>query len=242
MVQREEQLKAEIGERLQWALERQGPEPRSIRWLEAEMGQRDADITSYGAIRSYVKGEKLPPITFLEEAADALAVRREWLVLGEGEMTSAEEDLREQGAERLLADHPQLRQWPSRMRGIFVELLAAYGLQAPQAEAVLPGGDIGSEQVAGLERDLVFLVTLPLQCWGFRDFEDLSVRERYNYLLNMLGALLVSVKSRARGDSLEDHAESLLPALRRAAEEPPELTQAERERAERLQAEIGEKT
>lgn len=217
MVRREAQLREEISDRLTWALERQGPEPRSIRWLEGEMQEREADITSYGAVRSYVKGEKLPPLTFLEEAAEALSVRREWLILGEGEMTPSEENLREQGIEELCARHPQLTKWPDPALEVFVELLGAYALQAPEGEEMLADEDDGLK--TNLEEDLICLTTLPLRCWGFRGLEDLSRRERYSFLLNMLSAALVAVESRAQGDPLSDRAASLLPALRRATEE-----------------------
>lgn len=236
MPRREEQLKEEISRRLRRALERAGD--RSVRSLEKAMRDRDADVRSYASINGYVKGEKLAPVTFLVEAADELGVRPEWLVLGTGEMTAVEEQLGgEAAAAQALASLPGLEGWPERAREVFVELFGSYVLQAPDHHEAAET-ETGAEMWAELAQDLVLLTTLPLRSWGFRDLEDLDERERFAYLLSVLNSLLVAVEGKEDGDALSDHAESLVPRLRRAAEEPPELTQAERERAERLQAEI----
>lgn len=229
---REDILKEEISDRLQRALERAGN--RSIRSLESAMRERESDITSYGAIRAYVQGEKLAPLTFLMEAAEELGIRPEWLILGEGEMTPVEEELGDQGLDELLASHSELGQWPPRAREIFVELLGSYVLQTPDHTKVTQT-EIGTEVWAVLVRDLVFLTTLPLRSWGFREIEDLSHRERFTYLLSVLNGLLVAVKGKEDGDPLSDHAESLIPALRGAVEEPGGIREEELARIERLQ-------
>lgn len=226
-MQRERVLKSEIGERLQVALARQGN--RSIRSLEAEMADRKADITSYAAIRSYVKGEKLPPLTFLMEAAEVLSVRSEWLILGEGEISAVEEEVTGRGAmEHLVARHPELERWPTEMRALLMDLIGRYVLQAPDGGFVVhDAGELGVrvwEEVAG---DLVFLTSLPLRSWGFRGLEEMSTRERTAYLMSMLNALGIATHGIEEGDSFADHAESLLPVLQRAGEEPSEPTEYE---------------
>lgn len=235
MVKREEQIKEDVSGRLRRAMERR--RGMSIRGLEEEMREREADITSYGAVRNYVKGEKLPPLTFLEEAAEVLAVRPEWLILGSGEMTEPEETLAEEGIVHLLEEHPEASEWPERARELFVELLGSYVLQTPE-HVELTETDIGREKWAELERDLFFLVSLPLRSWGFRELTDLSQRERFNYLLSILNGLLVAVEGVEAGDGIQDHTESLLPRLRQVAGEESELTAAEVGRAERLEEEL----
>ena len=212
-MQRQGTLKKEISQRLNRALKRH--DNRSIRSLESAMSARGSDITSYGAIRAYIKGEKLPPLTFLMEAADELSVRPEWLILGEGEMTTSEQRITEDEDAELLAMYPETETWPADARRVLMGLHLACLLQAPDhLQAIEVGKDVSS----GLQADLVFLVTLPLRCWGFTSIEDLSEHERHTYLLMMLTALRLAVKRKEPGDSIRTYADGLLPALRRMAE------------------------
>lgn len=232
MARREKQLKEEISRRLRRALQRQGD--RSVRSLEKAMRNRDADIQSYASINGYVKGEKLPPVTFLMEAADELGVRPGWLILGRGEMTAVEEQLSGERAAQVLASVSELEAWPERAREVFVELFGSYVLQAPDHHDV-GDSETGAKVWADLAQDLVLLTTLPLRSWGFRDLEDLTERERFAYLLSVLNGLLVAVKGKEDGDPLSDQAESLLPRLRQEGA-LPKFTDAEKRRVRQLGA------
>src|SRR5688572_11535618 len=139
---REEALKAEISDRLQRALEWQGD--RSIRSLESAMTAKGSQITSYGAIRSYVQGERLPPLTFLVDAAEELSVRSEWLILGRGEMTEAAEHVAYDEGE-LLSVYPDLALWPEPARDVLLGMIVNHMTQAPDLlslESLLAGTEI----------------------------------------------------------------------------------------------------
>ena len=211
-MERASELKVEISRRLRRALEKDN---RSIRSLESAMSARGSDITSYGAIRAYIKGEKLPPLTFLMEAADELSVRPEWLILGEGGMTTSEQKIATDEEEELRAKYPETENWPADARRVLLGLHLACIYQAPDhLEAIEVGKDVSS----GVQADLVFLATLPLRGWGFTSLEDMSEHERHSYLMMMLTALRLAVKGHRAGDSMLTYADGLLPALRRMVE------------------------
>lgn len=86
-----------IGARLELALAR-----RPIRWLEREMAARGERV-GYSTVYRYVKGQVVPPIRWLQEAAEVLGVREPWLILDFGSVTDSEEALgREEDRRKVL--------------------------------------------------------------------------------------------------------------------------------------------
>jgi len=93
--------------RLRTALERR---EISIREFQRLMEATGIEGTSYPAVHRALQGKPVPAIDFLEGAARILDVRREWLILGAGEMTEEEQ--------RKTTEAPE----PPAMRGADVDL------------------------------------------------------------------------------------------------------------------------
>ena len=84
-----------FAERLRHAIETR-MERGSIREFHKRIAERDVSGSSYPVIHRYLKGEVMPPLDFLEAAAEVLRVRPAWLILGEGEPTEFETAVSEQ--------------------------------------------------------------------------------------------------------------------------------------------------
>lgn len=77
------------GERLRAAIERS---EYSIRAFQRAMEAKDVSGSTYPTINAYLKDESTPSLEFMEEAADLLAVRPEWLAFERGEPTTEQEE------------------------------------------------------------------------------------------------------------------------------------------------------
>lgn len=66
----------------------------SIRAFQQALQERGARGSAYASVHSYVKGEAIPSLEFVETAADVLGVRPEWLGFGRGEPTEEQEENR----------------------------------------------------------------------------------------------------------------------------------------------------
>ena len=94
----------EIAHRLKEALGSQG-------WSVTELVDRlkavDASVKGSTAVFHYTSGKKVPPIRFVEEAADILGVRPSWLAFGEGpRRPEADPDWKESDIpQRRIGDH-----------------------------------------------------------------------------------------------------------------------------------------
>ena len=82
-----------IADRLERALAMKG---KTRHWLHKQLHDVTPPVrgSAYASVRSYCRGEKPPPLEFLEAAADVLKVRLEWLREGEGEPTEWDAQLR----------------------------------------------------------------------------------------------------------------------------------------------------
>ena len=93
--------------RLRWAIDRQPREGRrrGLRLFQRRMESRAKELTeeddvqlegvALSSIQTYLRGEVVPPLTFLQEAAGVLVVREAWLILHDGEPTEDEERARQ---------------------------------------------------------------------------------------------------------------------------------------------------
>jgi hypothetical protein len=91
--------------RLQWAIDRQPWQGRrrGLRLFQSRIEERARELEKAGgklegvhlsSIQGYVSGDVEPSLTFLREAADLLAVRRAWLIEGDGVPSALEESAR----------------------------------------------------------------------------------------------------------------------------------------------------
>lgn len=67
-----------------------------LRKLSRELSERKVRGSSIPSIYRYLKGEGIPPVEFLEAAAETLCVRYEWLRHGEGERERSAADIYQQ--------------------------------------------------------------------------------------------------------------------------------------------------
>jgi transcriptional regulator with XRE-family HTH domain len=81
-----------FAERFEKALKHWRPRATMTARLQELAGEKVARGGSYGSLVRYLKDEGARPgLDFIYAAADALGVRREWLLDGQGEMTEAEQ-------------------------------------------------------------------------------------------------------------------------------------------------------
>lgn len=216
-----------LSKRLQKALDHQN---RSIRWLQQKLEERHAEYSSYGAVHSYVTGKKMPPMSFLLEAASELGLRQEWLILGKGEPTEAEQVARVEPGEELLDRMerwlPDFERLPDEAQRLFVDLLGELALTASDAGEAAERDDYNFTLKA-LAGDLLWLVLLPVSeeigagpNWGFKRFPDeMSERELSRYSVAMLHALQCALGDRGKSGPIEDAEESRLRRIRKAVRE-----------------------
>lgn len=233
----------EIARRLEETRELRGFD--SLRAFRKRLVDKGDTEASYTAVRTYHDpGGRLAPVTYLTAVSRVFGVRLEWLVTGTGGRTP-EEDATERWVRDRLAEmeerHEGFGRLPPGAREDFLDLLLAYQSQveAGQYLADTEGADAVLE---GLESDLLTLATLPLEAWGFRSLEDLKGRDARIYFSAILTALLVAVRSRGEGESLEGRPGSLAPTVRRLlAGEDTEPTDEEQQLAADVQARLRER-
>jgi len=213
-----------VADRLQRALEIRD---ESIRGFQRRIKGRDLRGTSYPSVHGYVRGDATPSVAFLRAAAEELNVREEWLVLGKGEPTAAEQGLSGLGLagrlpedslrERIVAEHPRLQEMDLPEQEIFMSVLADYAMSAPNA-AEIPMTEKGVRNLAELAGDLLFLLELPLHplSWGFRDLDG-DDDGLSHYFAAALTALSLVMTDRGQGDPVERAEVSWIRELRRRA-------------------------
>ena len=224
--ERDESVKEMIGARLREALEMGD---RSIRSLQLELQDRKASISSYGAVYDYVKGRKAQPLTFLNDAAAVLGVRREWLVLCSGRSTPQAEALeravrrgetRFDSSLRELIRHaePELRQFRAPTQELFAQVLTRYVLSASNGRDAIESEE-GRKEIVELASDLFFIIQLPINSssWGFERV-GLPGKERDLYAVSVLAALDMLIPGPAQGRSMAAARESLIRKLREFAD------------------------
>ena len=103
-------------ERLAEAVEEWG----SVREFVAALRDRHVRGASQSSVYNYVNARTAPSIDFLAEAASVLGIRREWLLFGEGEHTSAEElgQVWEEAVEGLVATAAK---YPPAVSGLLID-------------------------------------------------------------------------------------------------------------------------
>jgi len=232
-----------VADRLKTALDYRD---KSRRWLHKRLEEREVRGHSYASVHSYVRGDPdkrdpEPPLEVVRTAAELLDVRVAWLAFDEGEMTEELEDERRDPLrdelQRLRERSPVLRNLPTGASETFLDLWLAYQRQAPGGGGLreVEGGD---EVAMELADDLLFLLTLPLQAWGFEEPIWLAGRavetmewpgrepDYTTYFHQQILALSLVIKLRKQGDRLNEWHNSPVPRLRRVAEgedpEPPE--------------------
>lgn len=223
-----------VSERLQEALDRDG---KSMRWLHTQLDERGAPNSSWGAVRSYVRGDQDPPLNFLEEAADVLGVRIEWL-FGSGERTPDEQRVAERVQaqkkprtvllDRVAEEHPEVERLPEAVQGLFLDVLASYALGAPDGNELVES-EKGTDTLVELAGRLLFLLFLPLRwkaplgAWGFIGFpHKTSSRDLKSYYVAMLHALQVAIPERGEGQEIDKAHGDLLGRLKDFVEEEEE--------------------
>ena len=95
-----------LAERLKWAYGQgwfEEDRKKGLRLFQRRMQERAEEIKAEGgspfegynlsSIQGYASGKVVPSLDFLLEAAAVLKVRREWLILGRGKPTDAEQQV-----------------------------------------------------------------------------------------------------------------------------------------------------
>lgn len=186
-----------LSERLQTAL---GRRERSIRSLQKELADKDATVTSYSAVYHYVKGERVPPLAFVAEAASVLGVRPEWLAFGSGEPDIGYERLRRQiyseDFRRELFESTEISRLTSTAQEACLNVLIRCLMNAESDLEEAFQTEEGREAVVELVRDVIFLIRLPLlpRSWGFEQPRDgLSNYQLSAYSLAIIHSLMVLI-------------------------------------------------
>jgi len=196
-----------VGNRLREALQLRG---RSVRWLHLNLKDRVKGARSYSSVHSYVKNDSRPGSDFLRAAAEALDVRRDWLIYGEGKPI----DPRAEQAKRtgLYSDSPAeahemhvgalrhvvpvLADVPLVVQTAFLETLERYVLGFASH-----GRPVRQAVYEHCARELWAFVDLPHNVRGFR--AGMQSDEYVNYAVAMLHALSLAMPDPGRG-SLSD--------------------------------------
>lgn len=178
-----------IASRLRAAIERWG----SIRrFADAMPKVRGA---TYGMIHRYLKGETDPPLEFLEAAAGVLGVRVEWLAHGKEPMTAREERVSELERDRVGAD---LLENAAIARGFTPGTRALLFDAWRRLAAGVPQQDIPERDLIVMAAQLLALLDLPTQLWGFK--HEMPERELNDYAVAMLSALMRAMPESGAGD------------------------------------------
>ena len=180
----------------------------SLRGFHQAVETRTGLSFSYTAARNYhdldpVKG-RAAPMKYLDAVSLAFDVGLVWLVRGEGHMKEKEgrDAVRERARmDGIASNHPVFRTWPLEAQVAFI------GLQRLQLGA--------DPQLPEIDEDLLWLVMLPLEAWGFRSLEELNSRDRTAYFQSMFAALSIAARSGIGGNRLSEYPDSVLPRLRR---------------------------
>lgn len=178
----------DIGSRLKEAIPQDG-----IRAFHREMERREVRGASYAMIHRYLSGEAVPPVEFLEVAADVLGVRPAWLICGDGPMRDEPGELLEElsldAAARLLPLAEDRQVVMHTFFGAMRRLLWAVEV------------DPEPEQVRRLAELLVGLVREPYRrIGGVMGFDVRTVQDHY---VAMLHAIMLLVPPWSRVDSIE---------------------------------------
>ena len=126
-----------ISERLRWAIQRSG---RSVRSVQQELARRGVRGSSYASVHGYLRDPAaIPPMEFIEAAADVLGVRRAWLAFGEGAVEASGPELLADCVQALEHARAEMRraihaavasgrpEVASEIRRVAVDLYAVYG-------------------------------------------------------------------------------------------------------------------
>ncbi|MCY3600736.1 MAG: hypothetical protein OXN85_12290 [Gemmatimonadetes bacterium] len=179
------------------------PEPARVSLGTLSNYERDAGASSRA-------GPRAEFLAALKRAFPPL--RLEWLILGDGEPTTlaqrlaAPEGLEPSFASRVLARYPDLELLSPEASALFMAALTRLAMGEPKL--ALDEGDL--IQLAG---DLRWLLLLPAGAWGFRHAPP--YRSFSDYAVAMLHALSQLMPESGEGDPIADHADSILPRLRR---------------------------
>ena len=156
---------------------------------------------SYGSIWRYLKdGNARPGLDFIYGAADALGVRREWLLDGQGEMTEAEhaaaavreaDVAREKGITAFplgkMPDLPRYGEMSDRGKGYVNQLWSwyAYAYGAGVVEAPRTAQETAAAITQALSR--------PLEALGIRP-HHLHIMDYENYVAGLAGQLTLILR------------------------------------------------
>jgi transcriptional regulator with XRE-family HTH domain len=185
-------------DRLRAAIESWG----TIRTFHKELEKHDDGELrrTRSMIHRYLRGEPQPPPAFLRAAAGLLRVRPDWLIRGEEPRTAAEarvtdaELIRGPGDSRI-ERALQTRGWSAGTRALFHEAWR-------RRVAAVPDTLIDDEALFDAGMDLLMLIELPADLWGFsRSMPD---RRRDDAAVAMLHALMLMLPDPGLGDHLAD--------------------------------------
>ena len=195
-----------IAQRLEQVRESNG---LSLREFRGRALTATGEDFSYSSARNYhtddvVKG-RVPSVGYLDAVSRAFGVRLGWLIRGEGAMRESKGytlvDARMEKLERVCPD------WPESAKDNLIGLLR---YQVGVEDPVLPM----------MEEDLITLLMLPLEAWGFQSITELSGPDRLAYFGAFFSALFVAAKGHAQGARLGEYPDSKLARLRRLMSEP----------------------
>ena len=173
---------------------------RSVRDLQVTLEKKGVRGSAYSTVWKYMENHVEPAAEFVRAAADELGLREEYLLKGQYPKSVVEGRVTKQ--ENLRPGSPLIDEvldnlgWSEGPRALFHEAWRRYAAGAQGKRQLLDA------QLIQLGATLLMLVEVPKKIWGFQ--HTMSGRQRDDYAVAMLHALMLAMPDAGHGDRISD--------------------------------------